>query len=261
MKTDALSFGAAAPPTGLVWTLVRTDFKQRYHGTIGGFAWALLKPFMMFLVLLSVFSFIFSAEPRYRLNLIIGIFLYEFFSEGTKTGLASLLTKSYLLTKSRFPSSVVVLASTSNAVITLSIFCAMLMVFLAVSGRVPGPVELVLFGVYLALYWVMIAGIALGSSVLFLRYRDLNQVWDVAIQAGFFIAPIIYPIGVIPERFHAYLYLWPPTPIIQFTRAVLVDGSIPTLKAHLLLAAGAATMFLLGLAVFRRYSPHAAEYV
>ena len=41
---------------GLVWTLVRTDFKTRYHGTIGGFVWALLKPLTMFLVLLAVFS-------------------------------------------------------------------------------------------------------------------------------------------------------------------------------------------------------------
>ena len=41
------------------------------------------------------------------------------------------------------------------------------------------------------------------SSVLFLRYRDLNQVWDVVTQAGFFLAPIIYPLGIIPERFHS----------------------------------------------------------
>ena len=40
-----------APFAGLVWTLVRTDFKTRYHGTIGGFVWALLKPLTMFLVL------------------------------------------------------------------------------------------------------------------------------------------------------------------------------------------------------------------
>ena len=46
----------------------------------------------------------------------------------------------------------------------------------------------------------------------------------MVMQAGFFLAPIIYPLGVIPERFHFYLYLWPPTPIIEFSRAVLVAG-------------------------------------
>ena len=39
---------------GLVWTLVRTDFKARYHGTLGGFVWAErrstdpLLPFILF---------------------------------------------------------------------------------------------------------------------------------------------------------------------------------------------------------------------
>jgi len=50
-----------APPswTGLAWTLVRADFKARYHGTVSGFVWALLKPAGIFVVLMGVFSFIF----------------------------------------------------------------------------------------------------------------------------------------------------------------------------------------------------------
>src|SRR5918912_345808 len=104
---------------GLVWTLIRTDFKTRYHGTVGGFVWALLKPLSMFLVLLAVFSYVFSGEPQYRLDLIIGLFLYEFFQEGTRTGLLALRARGFLLTKARFPSWVLVLTSASNALITL----------------------------------------------------------------------------------------------------------------------------------------------
>ena len=60
----------------LVWTLVRTDFTTRYHGTLGGFLWALLKPLTMFLVLMGVFSFVFTNTPQYRIGLILGLFLY-----------------------------------------------------------------------------------------------------------------------------------------------------------------------------------------
>ena len=49
------------------------------------------------------------------------------------------------------------------------------------------------------------------------------------IQAGFFVAPIIYPLGIVPERFHFYFYLWPPTPIIEFSRAALVSHTVPSL--------------------------------
>src|SRR3990172_10770910 len=81
---------------GLVWTLVRTDFKVRYHGTVGGFVWALLKPLTMFVLLMGVFSFLFAAERNYKLNLIIGLFLWDFFAEGTKAGLASLHARGFL---------------------------------------------------------------------------------------------------------------------------------------------------------------------
>src|SRR5207253_687745 len=158
---------AVVARAGLVWTLVRTDFKARYHGSLGGFVWALLKPLSMFLVLMAVFSFLFASNPTYKLDLIIGLFLF------------------------------------------LS-YCVALV--------------------------AVVVGFSLSTSVLFLRYRDLNQVWDVAVQAGFFVAPIIYPLGIIPERFHIYLYLWPPTPVIEFSRAVLVTGVVPTATAHLCLA-------------------------
>ncbi len=244
---------------GMLWTLVRTDFKSRYHGTLGGFGWALLKPTLMFLVLMGVFSLIFASSPNYLLNLVVGLFLWEFFSESTKTGVISLHAKGYLLTKARFPTWIVVVASLSNAVITVLVFACVFLAYLAFAGRFPAAANLALFVFYLAMYAAIVTGISLASSVLFLRYRDLNQVWDVVTQAGFFIAPIIYPLEIVPERYHLLLYLWPPTPVIQFSRDVLVAGTVPTLKAHLLLAAMAVAALAIGAAVFRAQAPRAVE--
>jgi lipopolysaccharide transport system permease protein len=246
---------------GLLWTLIRTDFKSRYHGSFGGFVWALLKPLAMFLVLVAVFSFVFSTEQQYRFNLVIGIFLFDFFAEGTKTGFISLWSKRFLVTKVKFPIWMLVVASTSNAVITLAIFSIITLTALVVAGRTPEPTHAALFAWYLLHYFVVVIGISLAASVLFVRYRDLNQVWDVVIQAGFFLAPIVYPIGVIPERFHKFLYFWPPTPIIQFSRAVLVDGTVPTFRAHVLLTTFSLLILLTGSAIFNRYAPRAAEFL
>jgi lipopolysaccharide transport system permease protein len=245
---------------GLVWTLIRTDFKARYHGTLGGFAWALAKPIAMFAVLMGVFSFLFS-DPAYKLNLIVGLFLWDFFAEGTKTGLASLHARGFLLTKARCPTWILVVTSISNAAITLAVFYAIIVVFLTVAGRPPSASALALFVAYGGALVAMVIGFSLAASVLFLRYRDLNQVWDVAAHAGFFLAPIVYPLGVVPERFHFYFYLWPPTPVIEFSRAVLVRGTVPTATGHLYLAIDAAVILLTGLAIFRRFAPRAAEYV
>lgn len=244
---------------GLVWTLIRTDFKTRYHGTIGGFVWALLKPLTMFLVLLAVFSYVFVSEPQYKLDLIIGLFLYEFFQEATKTGLLSIRAKGYLLTKARFPSWIVVVTSASNAVITLALFSLVLIAFLSVTGRPPSAAALALYVLYQLLFLAIVAGFSLAASVLFMRYRDLNQVWEVVTHAGFFVAPIIYPIGILPERLHAYLYAWPPTPIILFSRSVLLDGHVPSPVAHLLLLGETLVVFVVGALVYRARAPRVAE--
>ena len=246
---------------GLIWTLVRTDFKARYHGTLGGFVWALLKPIGMFLVLMAVFSFLFARDPVYKLNLIVGLFLWDFFAEGTKTGLVSLHSRGYLLTKARVPSWILVVTSISNALITLGVFVVVMIVFLSIAGHPPGWRALLAFAIYCVSLIGIVVGFSLGASVLFVRYRDLNQVWDVVLQAGFFLAPIIYPLDILPERYHFYLYVWPPTPIIEFSRAALVSGNLPTSTGHAYLAVDAALCLIAGAIVFRRLSPRAAEFV
>jgi lipopolysaccharide transport system permease protein len=260
--SDAIRLPVISPVRpGLIWTLIRTDFKTRYHGSLGGFVWALLKPLTMFCVLMAVFSFLFASNPTYKLDLIVGLFLWEFFAEATKSGLMSLHQKGFLLTKARFPSWILVLSATSNATITLGVFSVLITLFLVVAGRAPSPEILMLFIGYCVALFAIAVGFSLASSVIFLRYRDLNQIWDVAIQAGFFLAPVIYPLGIIPERFHIYLYLWPPTPVIEFSRAVLVNGQIPSTLAHICLMVDAVLCLAAGVLVFRRYAPHAAEYL
>src|SRR5258708_6624123 len=136
------------PRAGLLWTLVRTDFKARYHGTLGGFAWALLKPMSMFVVLMGVFSFLFASNPKYKLDLIVGLFLWDFFAEGTKSGLISLQARGYLLLKARVPSWILVVTSISNAVITFAVFTVVIAVFLVVTGHPPTLEGTVAFGAY-----------------------------------------------------------------------------------------------------------------
>jgi lipopolysaccharide transport system permease protein len=245
---------------GLLWTLVRTEFKSRYHGTLGGFLWALAKPCVMFLVLWAVFSFVFSSDAEYRTNLIIGLFLYDFFAESTKAGVLALYSKGYLISRAKFPAWILVVASLANAALTLVVFFAALFtVRWFVADLDPGSVALV--ASYLVIFAAMVLGLSLGTSVLFLRYRDLNQIWDMALQAGFFLAPVIYPIAIIPERYHGVLYAWPPTAIIEFTRSVIVDARAPAAAAHLGLVAAAGILMIVGIAVFRRLAPRAAEHL
>lgn len=246
---------------GLVWTLVRTDFKVRYHGTALGFVWALLKPLAMFVVLISVFSIVFTQDPHYKLNLIIGLFMWEFFAEATKLGLGSLQAKAFLIGKSRFPRWIVVVTSVANPLITLMVISGATLSFLALVGPRPSLTGVLLFLGYVLLLGLIVIGFSLGASVLLLRLRDLDQVWEVVSQAGFFVAPIIYPLGILPERFQALLYLWPPTPVIEFSRAVLTGNAVPTPAAHAMLCVMAVTILATGAGIYRACAPRIAEHL
>jgi hypothetical protein len=168
----------------------------------------------MFLVLMAVFSFVFRSDPNYRLNLIIGLFFWDFFAEGTKVGLTSLAAKGFLLTKTRFPRWILVVTSISNPLITVLVFVIAIVTTSAALGRLPSAWGVGLVLLYLLQLGMIVIGFSLATSALFLRYRDLNQVWEVLLQAGFFVAPVVYPLEILPERLHFYLYCWPrPDPV------------------------------------------------
>ena len=42
--------------------------------------------------------------------------------------------------------------------------------------------------------------IAFFLSALFMRFRDLNDIWEVVLQAAFYAAPNVYPLSMIPTR-------------------------------------------------------------
>ena len=128
-------------------------------------------------------------------------------------------------------------------------------------GRRRDVLDIGLYVLYQVHFFAIVVGFSLGASVLFMRYRDLNQIWEVITHAGFFVAPIIYPLDILPERVQVYLFLWPPTPIVIFSRSVLVDGRVPSLFAHTLLTMEALTIFAIGALIYRARAPRVAEYL
>src|SRR5574343_1726862 len=104
----------------LVLRLAKTDFKLRYHGSALGYVWAILRPLLMFTILNFVFSSIFnfrnSGTPNYPLELLTGILMFQFFSEGTVSGMNALLAKSQLVTKIYIPRWTIILGATVNEI-------------------------------------------------------------------------------------------------------------------------------------------------
>ena len=63
------------------------------------------------------------------------------------------------------------------------------------------------------------------SSVLYVRFRDVQPIWEVALQLLFWGTPIIYTIEFVPDGFASSMMFNPLAVAIQQARHWLVDAA------------------------------------
>ncbi len=209
----------------LFYELVRTDFVLRYRNSVLGFGWVLLKPFLLFTVLLVVFSWFFQArDPHYRYNLLLGVLIYSYFSESTQRGVVSLFEKASIILKVNFPKVLTIYTSVFNSFISfLASFLVYLVfwIFTKPAGTIFDPSYFLLQIFSLT---CLIAGLNFFLSIAFIFLRDLASIWEVLLRLLFYATPIIYPTGIIPDRFKLFFFLNPIAGIITESRKAIIGG-------------------------------------
>lgn len=237
------------------------DFKVKYDNSVLGYLWSLLKPLLMFGTLYLVFSvFVRWNVENYQLYLLLGVILWNFFSEVTLNSMVLLESKASILKKIYFPRWVVVVASSVTSLLTLLLNICVFFVFFFVSGT-----ELRASSILLVLYIVELYLLATGMAFLlcglYPKFRDTHHIWEVFVQLGFWATPIVYPIAIVPDRYHRLIFLNPAARIVQGCREALIGPGTDFLTAtnHLIVLAAAGGLFVAGLAVFNRLSRSFAE--
>ncbi len=253
----------------LLSELVRTDFKLRYQGSVLGYAWSLLRPLFTFVILYIVFTkFIRLGDsiPNYPLYLLLGIILWQFFSDMTNQSLASIVARGDLIRKIRIPRWMIVLTSSVSAVINLLLNLVVFGVFMAIN-QVPVAVSVVWLPIALLEIYVFGLGLSLFLSAAYVKYRDLSFIWEVVIQAGFYMTPIIYPLSIISNlTVQKLLLLNPVAQAIQDARNVVVTTETITIAevwgtpaARLIPVAISLIVLVLGILYFKREAKYFAE--
>lgn len=205
----------------LTWTIAITDFKLRYHGSLLGYIWALLKPLIHFSILFFVFSSIFSrggTNPYYSLELLTGLTLFNFFNQGTTAGMKSLVSKAGIIKKIQVPHWILIVAASITSFLIFAMNITIIIIFFLFKGVYPSFTAIVLFLLAIAGIWVINLSFGFLMSPLFVRFRDLGMIWEVLLQAVFYASPIIYPLTMMPEEIHKYILINPIASLIHFTK-------------------------------------------
>ena len=249
----------------LIWVLAKTDFKLRYHGSALGYLWAILKPLLTFTVLNFVFSSIFNprgtGSEYYSLQLLVGIILFNFFSEGSTAGMSSLLAKSQLVTKIYIPRWTIILASTINSALIFLMNLFVIVAFFAFKMFLPSLWSVLFFIGGSLLTYIFILTFALFTAPLYVRLRDLAMIWEVLLQILFYATPIIYSLQLMPVYIQQILLINPMAFIIHFTKESLISNHFPELWQGVLFVAIVTLAFGLSILSYRRFAPRVAEEI
>jgi ABC-2 type transport system permease protein len=257
----------------LLRELVITEFKLRYQGSVLGYLWSLLKPLFLFVILYFVFVHFLrvgSDVPNWPIALLLGIVLWNFFSEITSNGVSAVVSRGDVIRKINFPKYIIVIASSVSALINLLLNMVVLSIFMIISNVDIGWTAL-LTPVFIFELFTFGVGIAFILSTLYVKYRDVNYIWEILTQALFYGSAIIYPIAMIASTnldLAKLILLSPITQSIQDARWALIDPANITsatigspIWAQIVPFIFCIAVFFFGSWYFKKNSPYFAENI
>lgn len=207
--------------------MVSTDFKVRYQSSVLGYAWSLLKPLLLFAVLYILFTYIApigQGVEHYGVSLLLGIVLWSFFAETTMIGASSIVSHGDILRKVSIPRYLIVLASSFSALINLGLSMIVVFIFALLNGLTP-QLSWLLLPLSIIEMFVLALGVAFILATAFVRFRDVTYIWEVVLQAGFYASAIIFPMTIVPAKWHDWFFMNPIVQIVQDARNAIIPSS------------------------------------
>jgi lipopolysaccharide transport system permease protein len=247
----------------LIKKMAITDLKLKYKNSILGLLWSLLQPMMMFLILWFVFSNIFvnQAIAKYPLYLLLGIIAWGFLDKAVGQSILSIVGKPSLVKKIYFPREVLVISACLTALMMSAIEFIVFGLFMVAMSSLP-TIAILTFPAILLIEFVLVLGASLAIASLNVRFRDIQWIWPVIMQAGFFMTPIIYSMDFFQGKpFAGILALNPMGIILNEMRDALIYDRLPQAADVAYISIIAFLMLIAGLAIFRKMEPTFAEEV
>ncbi len=247
-------------PPSEIWenrSLIRTfavnDLIIRYKGSLLGALWSFLEPMLMLGILYLIFSHVFKSDiENYPLYLLLGIIMWNYFARSTSTGLGSILARAGIVNQTYFPRGILPISSCVTAFIMLGVEFVVFFGFVAGFRFVP-EATILLLPVLVALLFCMTLGISFILSVVYVRFRDVQNVWTIATYAGFFLTPVIYDISIFPEEMGRILLINPVAQFLDMAHGAALYGQLPSAFAMAYTAAFSVGILVVGYIIFKRY--------
>lgn len=243
----------------LIISLAISDLKLRYRNSVLGFLWSFLEPLLMLGVLYLVFTSLLGSKIQYYpLYLLEGMILWNMFSRATQMSLSSFITRSGLISKVYFPREILPIAACITSFIMMSFEFGAFGIFMVLFKFLP-PASMLYLPLMLVILFVISLGVSLPLSVSNVYFRDVQYIWGVLLQAGFFLAPIIFSLKIYPDNIRHLLYYNPISDIIEIAHNTTLYEIMPSTSEILYPVLVSFLVLGVGYAIFRKFEAKAVE--
>lgn len=231
--------------------LVKRDFKQRYKRTFLGMLWSVLSPLLDFIVMKCVFTYFFgNSTPHYATYLFSGIMINNYFQEATNSGMFSLVANSGIITKINVPKYIFLLSKNVASLINLGMTFIVYFAFVLFDGvAITWKFLLLLYPILMLVIFNI--GMGLILSALFVFFKDVQYLYSVFLKLLLYVSAIFYQVDRFPEEVRKLFYINPIYDYITYFREITLNAQIPSLELHVLCAAWALVVFVIGVIVYK----------
>ncbi|MBP0049721.1 ABC transporter permease [Marinobacterium sp. AK62] len=243
---------------GFVQGHVKREFKARYQESLLGALWAVLNPLAMITIYTLVFSQVMRAKLPgvdgsfgYSVYLCAGIITWGLFADLVLRLQRAFLEHGALLKKVKVPVACLPVLALVNALVNFLIVFALFLAFLLLTGNLPG-VELVALVPLLLLQLLFSIGLGMTLGILHVFFRDVGELLGVILQFWFWLTPIIYPAGILPDFARDLLHFNPLSGLMAGYQSVLVHGEWPDWAALWPVFLAAVVFCFLALRLYRK---------
>ncbi|MDH4226868.1 MAG: ABC transporter permease [Deltaproteobacteria bacterium] len=247
----------------LLYFLAWRDVKVKYKQAVIGIVWAVLQP-VLTMVVFSVIFGRFAGMPSegvpYPVFVYAGLLPWQYFAAVLTQSTSSVVSEKNLITKIYFPRIIMPASSAVSVFLDFFISALVFGAIMVYYGVKPG---LGIFLVPILMSFVMMnaVGFGLWFSALNVRYRDIQYAIPFFVQIWMFVTPVIYPAGLLSEKYKMILMLNPMSGVIEAIRAaVLGHVDIPWASLAVSAVCGFA-VFVSGVFYFRRVERYFSDVV
>lgn len=211
----------------LVLLLAGNILKNRYKRSLLGILWMLLNPLLQTIVLAIAFGALFkSALSHYPIYLLSGLLAWNFMTQTTQYAMGVMAGGGGLLKRVYIPRATYIVAVVGNGLVNFLVSILPL-ILIVLAFQHPISATWLFLPASILILATFTLGLALLLATAAVFFTDSIDIYQIVIQAGFFLTPIMYPPEVLPEPLSGWLLLNPFFVMIELFRTPIYADSIP----------------------------------